>query len=285
MKRDLRFVISTHKLRLYLACLFLICAFSLHTAEFLPFEVQSASAAIIDPDLVLYFDYEDFDGDTVVEKSGRGYDGEIKGKVTQSDDGKFGKAAQFTAGSFLDLNGPNVKPEDIPTEGMSIVAWINVEAISDMAIFNARAADNTWLVHPEARGDGNYRWLNRSAGGTTIFDIRAGKNEANEWVHYAGTFSRADGLAVLYINGTNVGEEKARVGTPIAPDWGQGARVGFNIDDARPFTGLMDDLNIWKRGLTEEEVNGIMNDSVEAFLAVEAQGKLTTTWGRLKTSK
>ena len=168
---------------------------------------------------------------------------------------------------------------------MSVVAWINVEAIADMAIFNARAGDNTWLVHPEARGGGNYRWLNRSPGGTTIFDIRAGKNKANEWVHYAGTFSRADGLAVLYINGVSAGEEKARVGTPIAPDWDNGARVGYNIDNNRPFTGLMDDLNVWKRGLTEEEVNTIMNDGVEAFLAVEAQGKLTTTWGRLKTPR
>ena len=57
----------------------------------------------------------------------------------------------------------------------------------------------------------NYRWLNRSPGGATIFDIRAGDNKANEWQHYAGTFSRADGKAILYINGRNVGEEKARV--------------------------------------------------------------------------
>ena len=248
-------------------------------------QVSGVSADVLDPDLVLYFDYEDFDGDTVVEKSGRGYDGAINGKVTQSDDGKFGKAAHFVAGSFLDLDGPNINPDDIPTEGMSVVAWINVEAVSDMAIFNARAGDNTWLVHPEARGDGNYRWLNRSPGGATIFDIRAGKNKANEWVHYAGTFSRADGVAVLYINGSNVGEENARVGTPIAPDWDLGARVGYNIDNNRPFNGLMDDLNVWKRGLTEEEVNTIMNDGVDGFLAVEARGKLTTTWGRLKTAR
>lgn len=47
----------------------------------------------------------------------------------------------------------------------------------------------------------------------------------------------------------------------------------------------MDDLNIWKRGLSEEEVNTIMNDGVDGFLAVEARGKLTTTWGRLKTAR
>ena len=279
MRRSIKFAMLVGRPHPYGMCLFLMGAFCL-----LLFGIQSVSANVLDPDLVLYFDYENFDGNTVVEKSGRGYDGDINGKITQSDKAKFGKAAHFTASSFLDLDGPNIKEEDIPTEGMSIVAWINVEAISDMAIFNARAGDNTWLVHPEARGDGNYRWLNRSPGGATIFDIRAGKNKANEWVHYAGTFSRADELAVLYINGNNVGEEKARVGTPIAGDWDSGARVGFNIDNKRPFTGLMDDLNVWKRGLTEDEVNSIMNDGVEAFLAVEAQGKLATTWGRLKSN-
>lgn len=267
-----------------LVCLLLAYPFCPYTAELSLLGIQAASSDVLDPDLVLYFDYEDFKGDAVVEKSGHGYDGAINGKVTQSDDGKFGKAAHFVSGSFLDLDGPNIDPNDIPTEGMSVVAWINVEAVSDMAIFNARAGDNTWLVHPEARGDGNYRWLNRSPGGTTIFDIRAGKNKANEWIHYAGTFSRAEGLAVLYINGNNVGDEKARVGTPIAPDWDLGARVGYNIDNNRPFNGLMDDLNIWKRGLTEEEVKFIMDNGVDGFLAVEAQGKITTTWGRLKVS-
>lgn len=278
MKRNL-FVISVCKLPTYLVCLLLIGVLCLlYTTEF-------ASTEVLDPDLVLYFDYEEFDGDTVVEKSGNGYDGAINGKVTQSNDGKFGKAGEFASGSFLDLDGPNIDPDHIPTEGMSIVAWINVGAIADMAIFNARAGDNTWLVHPEARGEGNYRWLNRSPGGATIFDIRAGDNEANEWQHYAGTFSRADGLAVLYINGKNVGEEKARVGTPIAGDWDSGARVGYNIDDNRPFSGLMDELNVWKRGLTEEEVNDIMNDGLGASLtAVEARGKLATTWSRLKAN-
>lgn len=248
-------------------------------------QINVVLAEVLDPDLVLYFDYEEFEGDTVVEKSGRGYNGKINGDVKQSNDGRFDKAANFATGSFLDLDGPNINPDDIPTEGMSVVAWINVEAVADMAIFNARAEDSTWLVHPEARGDGNYRWLNRSAGGQTIFDIKAGKNNANEWMHYAGTFSREAGLAILYINGVNVGEEKARVGTPIAADWDMGARVGYNIDDNRPFNGLMDELNVWKRALTQEEVISVMNNGMSKHLAVEARGKLTTTWGRLKTSQ
>lgn len=277
MKRNL-FVISACKLPAYLVCLLLIGVFCLYTVEF-------ASTQVLDPDLVLYFDYEEFDGDTVVEKSGNDYHGAINGKVTQSDDGKFGKAAEFASTSFLDLDGPNIDPDHIPTEGMSVVAWINVDNITDMAIFNARAGDGTWLVHPEARGDGNYRWLNRGPNpNRTIFDIKAGNNKAREWVHYAGTYSRAEGLAVLYINGKNVGQEEARLDTPIAGDWDSGARVGYNIDNNRPFAGLMDELNVWKRGLTEEEVNDIMELGIEEFFAVEAQGKLATTWGKLKSN-
>ena len=249
----------------------------------LMFLAASGFSAPKDADLIIYFDYEDFQGDTVKDASGRGHDGVINGTITQVDDPDRGsKVAEFAAASFLDLDGPNIPRDDIPVDGMSILAWINVAAVSDMAIFNARAGDQTWLVHPEARGDGNYRWLLRSAGGITIFDLRAGKNSPNEWVHYAGTFSKDERKGVLYINGAPVGEADAQVGTGIAPDWDSGARVGYNIDNARPFTGLMDELNIWKRGLSQEEVQGIMNEGIDAFLAVEAQGKLTTQWGRLK---
>ncbi len=250
-------------------------------------QIGSYAADLIDPDLVLYFDFEEFTATHVVEKSGNGYNGKIVQKVTQSNDGKFGKAGQFTTGSYLDLDGPNVDPEHIPTEGMSVIAWINVESISDMAIFNARAGDATWLVHPEARGDGNYRWLNRGHNpDKKLFDIRAGVNKAKEWVHYAGTFNVDDGMAYLYINGKKVGEAKSAFpGVKIAGDWDSGARVGYNIDDNRPFNGLMDDLNVWKRGLTEEKVLAIMNEGVDHLLNVEARGKLATTWGKLKSAK
>ena len=142
--------------------------------------------------------------------SSPGYDGTINADITQAYAGKFGKAAHFVAGGYLDIDGPNVDPDHIPTLGMSIMAWINVDSVTDMALFNACATDGTWVVHPEARGDGNFRWLNRGHNpGKTLFDIRAGKNTPKEWVHYAGTLSREDAMAYLYINGEKVGEEKA----------------------------------------------------------------------------
>ncbi|GIX06561.1 MAG: hypothetical protein KatS3mg115_0964 [Candidatus Poribacteria bacterium] len=240
----------------------------------------TAAAQVVEPDLILYFDYEEIQGDIVPNRAGQGNNGVINGDIQLVDNGKIGKAARFARGSFIDLDGPNWPAELIPREGMSVLAWVNVDNLNDHhAIFNARASDATWVVHPELRSEGNFRWLLRSNGGTTIFDIRAGVAKAQEWIHFAGTYDSNVG-AVLYINGEKVGE--APGGGLIAEDWGMGARVGYNIDNARPFTGLMDELNIWKRGLTEEEVKRIM-DLGPVPTAVNPQGKLAITWGELKS--
>lgn len=230
-----------------------------------------------DPDLILYFDYEDFDGETAIDMSGNARNGVVKGNVSLEHDGERGNAAHFERGSYIDLDGENWPEELTPRSGMTVSAWVHVKAVADQAIFNARASDATWLVHPEIRGDGNYRWLLRSDGGAGIFDIRGGVAKADEWVHYAGTYNGSE--AALYINGEMVGSQAAK--GLIAKDWGMGARVGYNIDNNRPFNGWMDDLNLWKRGLTEEEVRTVMEFG-PLPLFVSPRGKAAAAWGELK---
>ena len=235
-----------------------------------------------DAGLTTYYNFEEIQDGWILDHSGNVLNGKINGNITLVD-GPRGKAGHFENGSFLDLDGPSVPKNKIPTEAFSLTAWVNVEALSDMAIFNARASDETWIIHPEARGDGNYRWLLRGPGGATIFDIRAGKNTPNRWVHFAGTYSRADGVGILYIDGQEVGRENARIAdAPVAGDWGLGARVGYNIDNARPFTGLMDDFTLWNVALTPDEIVNMMDRGPITPTAVSPKGKLATTWGTLK---
>ncbi|MBI1924804.1 LamG domain-containing protein [Candidatus Poribacteria bacterium] len=126
-------------------------------------------------------------------------------------------------------------------------------------------------------------WLLRTSGGQTLFDVRAGQPKVGEWVHFAGTYSRADGVGILYINGQEAGREKARIAdASVAGDWGLGARVGYNIDNARPFTGMMDDFTLWNVALTPGEVADIMKNGPTTPTAVSPKGKLATTWGTLK---
>jgi hypothetical protein len=211
-----------------------------------------------DPSLVIYYSFDEV-SDIVADQSGKGHDGLVVGEVTADANGKYNGAAKFATGSYLDLDGPNFAAEDIPTSGMTLAAWIKCTNTGDHhAIFNARASDETWVVHPEARSNGEFRWLLRSYGGTTMFDIRAGAVTWDEWLHFAGTYDKATGKAALCINGELVSEVDVASPADIAGDWGLGARVGYNIDNARPFTGLMDEFRMFKRALSQDEVKKIM---------------------------
>ena len=234
-----------------------------------------------DPALVIYYSFDNVT-DIVADQSGNGHDGTVQGDITLDSNGKHGGAAKFTTGSYFDLDGENFPAEDIPTTGITLAAWVKCENTGGHhAIFNARAGDSSWLIHPELRSEGNFRWLLRSYGGTTIFDIRAGTVTWDEWLHFAGTYDKASGKATLYIDGEVVKEENISNAPDIAGDWGSGARVGYNIDNARPFTGLMDDFFIFKRALPQAEIQKTMQGMgfPFAFGPIPAEGDiLMETW-------
>ena len=244
--------------------------------------IASSALAQDDLDLVFYFPFEQFDGDTALDQSGKGHNGVINGDIELVDDGKRGKAAKFEMNSFIDLDGPNVPAEHIPTDGITLSAWIKCENTGqDHGVFNARSADSNWLIHPDIRSGGQYRFCLRGDGGLDICNIITGAIAWGEWVHYAGTYSVESGEATLYINGEVLQTVDALAEVGVASDWALGARIGYNIDNERPFTGLMDDFCIWKRELTAEEINIVMTDGpVEE--AVSPVDSLTTTWGGLK---
>jgi len=211
-----------------------------------------------DPSLVIYYDFDEV-GEIVADQSGNGHDGVVNGDVTAEAEGMYGGAANFANGGFLDLDGPSIPAEDIPTSAMTLAVWIKIANTGgDHEIFSARASDESWLIHPEPKSSGDIRWLLRSYGGTTIFQIRAGVVTWDEWLHFAGTYDKDSGKAALYINGELIEEMDVENPADIAGDWDLGARVGKTIDDGRPYTGLMDEFRMYTRALSQDEVLTIM---------------------------
>ena len=88
---------------------------------------------------------------------------------------------------------------------------------------------------------------------------------------------------ILFIDGKPVGEAVGDL--PVSADWDQGARVGFNIDNKRPFTGMMDEVSVWEYGFSQEEIQEIIEKGLDGFLAVNPVEKLATTWATVKSSR
>jgi hypothetical protein len=220
-----------------------------------------------DPNLVIYYSYEDVRA-IVPDESGKGHNGTVCGDVSAYPSGiKWYGAAKFLgiwgpAGfSFLDLDSPHYPAVDIPKSAITIAAWVKCQQTGqEHAIMSIRASDNTWIMHPQINNNGTFRWLLRAYGGINIVNINnVGSHGWGEWLHYAGTYDKATGKGILYINGEVVATEI--VPSPpldIAGDWGTGARVGYNIDNARPFTGLMDEFYLFKRALSQSEIKALM---------------------------
>jgi len=227
---------------------------------------NNASAEIPrDPNLVIYYPYEEV-GAIVADESGKGHNGTVCGDISACPSGiKWYGAAEFqgiwgpTGYSYLDLDSPHYPAADIPKSAITLAAWVKCRKTGQHhAIISCRAGDNTWVVHPQINDNGTFRWLLRAKGSVTIFNLNdVGSHGWDEWLHYTGTYDSATGKGILYIDGEVVAKIDVPLGQQIA-DWGTGARVGYNIDNARPFTGVMDELYLFTRALTQAEIKALM---------------------------
>ncbi len=105
-----------------------------------------------------------------------------------------------------------------------------------------------------------------------------GTIELDVWIHAVVTW---DGATMrIYKNAVEVGS-LAKAGE-LTVDPGVDMAIGNQPDGAenRPFDGIIDDVAIWNRALTQGEIAEVMTDGVPA--AVEPGGKLTTIWGAIK---
>ncbi len=115
----------------------------------------------------------------------------------------------------------------------------------------------------------------------------SGGLEAGHWQHVAATW---DGTNMrLYQDGEEVGSV-AKGGTAVATDDKVSVGIGsqplnaFNADPNHaklPFDGLIDDVVVYNRALSEAEIKQLAS-GVSPNLAVEPAGKLPTTWAQLK---
>lgn len=229
--------------------------------------------------LILYFSFDELDGKNTIDHSKYENHGEMAGDPKHVE-GKFGKA--------LELNGESdwveVPHEEILTvdESVTVMAWINTER-------HQGPGGQRWQgIVAKSNGPRSYSFytefpsecLHLSVGGAG--SVCNGKVALDEWQHVVAQVD--DGTHRYWINGENVGDFPGKPPPPGKADTAN-VLVGKTHEGSREFLGLIDEVRVWNRALSEEEVIEHMESGFFEIFAVDPRQKLTTTWGHLKTSE
>ena len=138
------------------------------------------------------------------------------------------------------------------TNEFSLFMWINAAAIG--SVLTAFSQGGGW-IQMRAESDGK---LGASVDGMSIFESSATLS-ANTWYHVG--FTSVGTAQKLYINGAQDGSASQ---TPaVGPSTGQinHGRIGAHNSGNYPWNGLLDDLRIHKRTLSDAEVLTVYNET------------------------
>jgi parallel beta-helix repeat protein len=214
---------------------------------------------ITESNLIGWWRFDEGSGNIAYDSSGHDNDGTFKGNP-QWVSGHSGYALEFDgSGDWLDCGqDPSLRI----TEAVTFAAWIKVRAQS----IDHKIGGNQDGVHGgykmtvysnnkvefEIRTSDNHAILNRNVTGGTVL-------QRNVWYHVTGVYSLENGYIRTYVNGypdremstTNV------LGASLGPFriGCEPFRTGFRHHH---FNGVMDDLRIYNRALTEGEVLVVM---------------------------
>ena len=234
--------------------------------------VAQARQAVTDG-LVSYwsFNKDSVTGKTVADIFGIN-DGTMDGNV-EVVDGKVGEALKFTGG-HVDCGAS----KDLTKIGdqLTLEMWIKPEK-AGWGIFAgiSRSANNSYVVawSDQTRIDFNI-W--NGVLETWPFHSLA-QPDLDQWHHVAGVYDGSK--AIIYINGEEDSNKKFEGDLKHN---GENFWMGARKSDGLPYNGLLDELRLYNRGLSQVEIE--QNFEAEG-LAVEPTQKLALTWGSLKGSR
>jgi hypothetical protein len=146
---------------------------------------------------------------------------------------------------------------------ITMAAWIKADdfGTSDARIVSKATgtANNQhyWMLSTISSGGIKLRFRLKTSGSTTSFNASSGSLSSDVWTHVAATW---DGYyMMLFKNGTEVGSAH-KEGT-INTSGSVGVAVGNQPSGAgdKPFDGLIDDVRIYDRSLSEAQLTALTN--------------------------
>lgn len=214
-------------------------------------------------ELVAYYSFNNGDAK---DESGRGNHGEIKGAVFVND--RYGSS---DGALYFDGTNAHVYIQGSPDfffTNHTISAWVKIDRFHDTSGVIFSTLDNLWsnggiqlaLLYSRNTFSYAHRTITSSVESDTPPILR---NNKNSWNHLVATYEHSEGYTKIgiFLNGFLIKYDELEIG-PLTYK-GQDAFIGVNYDSpitggslsGRSFLGSLDDLRIFSRALSEDEVN------------------------------
>jgi hypothetical protein len=220
----------------------------------------------LDSSLVSWWRMEGNVSDSIASNNGTGYGG-----ISYSD-GKFGKAMVFngTDGyiSYGDVAGRS------GTLPYTISVWIKLAGTPSDAysiIARENGSDNTreYLLYVDT--DRSIHLQRYIQGGGSKLDVGTGIKSIGIWYHIVATYDGNN--AVIYANGIPEGTGASSVSIPATNNLSVGSFIGGTNQFF--FNGSIDDVMIYNRALTADEVTALYNGTAISHTSTLSAGSHT----------
>lgn len=238
-----------------------------------------------------------FDDGTAKDSIGKN-DGKINGGV-EFVKGKFGKAASFNGKDGF-ISVPHNKSFEVIANGLTCSCWFNIRTGKDHSAMIFKGEMVGWTSNYAFRicttSNTGMTW-GVCIVGTEGYFATADVYATNQWYFACLT---ADGKqAIGHVASEKDGKisiPKSDQGNPHAiaspyrtcPEFpiemGVGRAYGGTKGNDVFLDGIVDDIILWDRALTEDEIAELAKGKKpSAVLSVGANGKLSTAWGAIKS--
>lgn len=253
--------------------------------------ISLSSYAALSDGLVAYYS---FNAGTAKDDSGKGNNGTILG-AAKGATGKIGKGMDFD-GKTAGIDVPDNASLQLPS-ALTVTAWVYARTMVDHGGICWKGKMVGWGANF------NFRIASTTTGltwGTTAtgedYFATDGAMKAKEWTFVALTASGTTAKGRVSTGGafttpTSGQNNPKTCGTPYNVWKGEPVRIGYAVgyggvlDDTgkRFFDGIIDEVTIHNRALTDAELTQLKDSGIDRLTAVDSINKVTSTWSWIKS--
>ncbi len=222
----------------------------------------------VDDSLVLFFSFEEGQGDIANDKSGHDNTGALENNPKWVE-GKYGKGILFSDGSYMNMGDSET------LDGMSeltVEFWLYVNQMNNSNLIAKEDWNSSFHSHLYV-GDMIY-WGNSVS---DRINTPAGTVITEEWTHFVLQFDGTDKMWRIFKNGEEAVSGPATI--EEIPDTDVDFTMGGPDLGGGTLEGILDEFAIYNRALSADEIKQDMEGITSA---VKPIGKLANTWAGIK---